>query len=311
MLELIDFAELKAAGLLPSPTPAAQSLMLLCERPDSPSGAVAERVAADPVLLLALRRLAGAAAEDGAASVVAAAGPLVVRQMALGLDLYAGHQRGACAGFDYGRHWSHSFAMACAAQVLAAELPVASASEIFSLALLADVGRLALATARPRSYARLLRDCGERPASQLLRAESVHYGYSHLNMGAALARGWQLGRDYSEAVQCQEAPHMAVERRVRQMARILQTASCVADLFLAGQEQRAAALRALAEMGSRLPLDMRTLLDLVDEANMNWRQWCEALELDTSAAPPTAAADAADAAPAREPQAARESMARA
>lgn len=306
MIELIDFAELKAAGLLPIPTPAAQSLMLLCERPDSAPGAVAERVAADPALLQALRRVLGCGEDNGASDVTAMAGLRLVRQMALALDLYAGYRRGACIGFDYGRHWSHAFATACAAQALAAELPVAPAPEMFGLALLADVGSLALATARPRSYARLLRDCGARPADQLLRAESVHYGYSHLNMGAALARNWQLGRAYSEAVQCQEAPHMAGERRVRQMARILQTASRIADLFMAEPDERGAELRVLAEMGSRLPVDMRTLLDMVDEANMSWRQWCEALQLDEHAPLPPSSAGAP--APAMERQAAQGTM---
>jgi hypothetical protein len=42
-----------------------------------------------------------------------------------------------------------------------------------------------------------------------------------------------------------------------------------------------------------MQLDTRVLLDLVDEANANWRQWCNALELQEHLPPAMQAASVA------------------
>lgn len=280
MDELIDFAELKAAGLLPSPTREARELMQLCQSGAADSGPLLARIAGIPALDYALRTLSSRNGQDMTLpAAFEAVGPFATSQLALALDLLGQHRRGACADFNYQRHWSHAFAMACAAQALTAEMPVASVPELFCQGLLASVGRLGLATARPRSYARLLRECREAPASTLQRRESSLYGYSHLSMGSALLRNWRMGNEFADAVLCQEAPHMATDRDTRHLARLLQLASCMADLYLAQPGERKALVAAMASTSSRMQLDTRVLLDLVDEANANWRQWCNALEL--------------------------------
>ncbi|GAB2867478.1 hypothetical protein GCM10027277_40660 [Pseudoduganella ginsengisoli] len=277
MDDLIDFAELKAAGLVPTPTRETLELMQLSQCGDEDPAPLLARIAATPALDYALRMLSGPDAALPAA--LRHVGTFATSQLALALDLLQQHRRGPCADFNYLRHWSHSFAMACAAQALTSEMPVASGPELFCQGLLADIGSLGLACARPRSYARLLRESREAPASALLRRESALYGYSHLSMGAALLRSWRMGHTFSDAVLCQEAPHMAADRDTRHLARLLQLAACMADLYLAQPGERKALVAEMAATSSRLQLDTRVLLDIVDEANANWRQWCNAFEL--------------------------------
>ena len=158
-------------------------------------------------------------------------------------------------------------------------MPVATGAELFCQGLLAGIGKLGLANARPRSYSKLLRECREAPATTLLRRESMLYGYSHLSMGAALLRSWRMGHVFADAVLCQEAPHMATDRDTRHLARLLQLASCMANLYLAQPGERKALVAEMAATSNRLQLDTRVLLNIVDEANVNWRLWCSALDL--------------------------------
>jgi len=278
MNDLIDFAELKAAGLLPGPTRETLELMQLCQSGDDDPGPLLARIAATPMLDYGLRALAGGA-ETALPAALDQVGRFPASQLALALDLLGQYRRGACTDFNYQRYWSHAVAMACAAQALTSEMPVASSPELFCQGLLAGIGNLGLACARPRSYAKLLRECRDTPASTLLRRESLLYGYSHLSMGAALLRSWRQGHTYSDAVLCQEAPHMATDRHTRHLARLLQLASCMADLYLAQPGERKVLVAEMAATSSRLQLDTRVLLGIVDVANGNWRQWCNALEL--------------------------------
>lgn len=280
MNDLIDFAELKAAGLLPGPTRETLELMQLCQSGDDHTGSLLTRIAASPALDYALRTLAG---QHGADITLSAAlqqvGTFAASQLALALDLLSHYRRGACTDFNYQRHWSHAFAMACAAEALTSELPAASGPELFCQGLLAGIGNLGLACARPRSYARLLRECRDAPASTLLRRESTLYGYSHLSMGAALLRSWRLGHTYSDAVLHQEAPHLATDRETRHLAHLLQLASGMADKYLAQPGERQPLAAEMAASGNFLQLDTRVLHGIADVANGHWRQWCSALEL--------------------------------
>lgn len=278
MDDLIDFAELKAAGMLPTISVEAQELIHLCLSGDN-SPSLMACIEALPALEHAVLYLSGYRGRDALPDAVAAIGLTGVRQLALALDLCVSYRRGACADFDYQQHWSHAFATACAAQALAAEMPVASGLALFCQGLMSSVGRLGLATARPRSYARLLRACADGGADMLLRSEGQQYGYSHLAMGAALLRHWHMGREYSNAVLCQETPHMASDRETRHLARLLQLAACMANLYLAQPGERKFLVEEMANTSTRLQLDTRVLLDIVDEANDNWRQWCALMDL--------------------------------
>ena len=293
MDELIDFTELKAAGLLPAPATA--TLDLLTMDPDEGLDAQLAALASRPGLAKAVLHLTGMAGNDALPAALAVVGHGTLCQLAIALDLASQYRRGACPNFDFLRFWSRSFASACAAQALAAEMPVTPASTLFCHGLLADVGHMALATSRPRSYGRLLRENTGAGAGtgKLLRDESALYGYSHLSLGATLLRSWQLGHAYSDAVLYKEAPHMAQDRQTRHLARVLQLAGCMADLLLAPPEEHREIIERMASVSQRLQLDSAVLLEMVDGANSHWQQWCRGMDLPTRADPPIPAPAAA------------------
>ena len=73
-----------------------------------------------------------------------------VRNVALGLSLISSSNTGTCSAFDYDRYWTKSLARAVAAQHLSGMLGISVPAEMYILALLADIGSLALASVHPR-----------------------------------------------------------------------------------------------------------------------------------------------------------------
>lgn len=291
MHELIEFTELHDAGLLPEPPPAIAALLPRCLAGEDLPG-LARSLAGQPSLASALARLAG---RDGAvdATALAALGPQAVHQLTLALGLLSAYRRGPCSAFDYPRHWSHALATACAAQQLAATggPDGASATELFCAGLLAGCGRLALATGRPRSYARLLRafDPALRNSSLLLASERARYGYHHLRLGAAMLRRWHAGPLLAHAVRYLEEPERGQTRATRRMAWQLQLAARMALVCATPAELRADLLPELAATGALLELDIPALLTATEAAGLAWSRWCVTQDLPCSRLPRLAA----------------------
>jgi two-component system, cell cycle response regulator len=112
------------------------------------------------------------------------------RQIALGFSLVNDYRSGHCTAFDYSSYWSDSLLRGVSAQAVAARAGRFDPQEAFVCGLLADVGRLALATAQPVGYAELLMH-GVRGAD-LLRAERERFGIDHIELSVALLENWCL-----------------------------------------------------------------------------------------------------------------------
>ncbi|WP_228895091.1 HDOD domain-containing protein [Pseudoduganella aquatica] len=287
MKELIDFTELEAAGLLPEPPAAVQALLPLC-RDGADLAALAAAIARQPRLSAGLARLAG---HDGAASAaaLAALGPAVVQQMTLALGMLGAHRRGPCSAFAYPQYWSRALALACAAQQLGGATARAA---LFSAGLLAGCGQLGLASSRPRSYAKLLREAeaARWQPDVLLAMEEARYCYNHLKLGAAMLRHWNVAPSLAEAVQHLDAPEQCATAPARALARQLHLAQQVAQVCAADPEQRAELLPELAATGALLELNVPALLALTERAGLAWRRWCVALDLPCVQRPRPAAA---------------------
>lgn len=287
MNSLIDFIELEAAGLLPEPSPAVQALLALCRQDASPA-ALAAAIAQQPRLSAGLARLAG---HDGAAGPLhlASLGQPVVQQMVLGLGLLGASRRGPCSAFGYPQYWSQALALACAAQQLGG---AGDGASLFSAGLLAGCGQLGLASSRPRSYARLLRqaDAARWRPDALLAAEQTHYGFHHLTLGAAMLRHWEVAQPLAEAVLHLDAPERCATAPARRLAWRLHLARQVAQVCAAAPDQRAELLPELAATGALLELNVPALLAVSERAGLAWRRWCVALDLPCPQQPRPAAA---------------------
>lgn len=112
---------------------------------------------------------------------------------------------GRSADFDHDSFWRHSLASALAAQALASELGRDDADLAFTVGLLHDIGRLALASAFAPAHAeveRLRRD-EDRLACE---AERAVLGIDHAEVGGLIARHWNFSPAIVDAIREHHAP---------------------------------------------------------------------------------------------------------
>lgn len=96
-------------------------------------------------------------------------------------------------GLDLGQFGVHCLAVAWLTRRIAEtlSLPV-NLQQAWTCGLLHDLGKLALASAMPRSYARVLETCVGQQAS-LCQVEREILGVDHVTFGRRLAQAWNLG----------------------------------------------------------------------------------------------------------------------
>lgn len=96
--------------------------------------------------------------------------------------------------------WKHSLAVGCAAEMIAERTGGAAArGEAFVCGLLHDIGKIALDTCLPKSYARVLERSEHQPGC-VCDMEREILGLDHTSAGKRLVTRWRLGRAIVEAV---------------------------------------------------------------------------------------------------------------
>ncbi|MCX7896352.1 MAG: HDOD domain-containing protein, partial [Rhodocyclaceae bacterium] len=284
MLDALKFAELKASGALPMPSGTARALIETLRRENVTLPEVCRLIQADPALTGRLLKLANSAAyarpRPAAAvtpEVLMMLGLPAVRSLVLAFSLIDAFRAGQSERFDYGAFWSRALAEACAAQALGARLRVAPAAELFTLGLIADIGRLALAAWAPQRYDELLaQQASAWPEADSLReAEQRAFGFDHAELAGALAREWGLPPLFQEAIRWHALPETTwpekANERTRQLIATQSLAHRLADTFTLDDEARASAALALKERA--LHLGIYDWLQAADAALSTWREW--------------------------------------
>ncbi len=280
-------------SLCPLPSPRGVALELLrLSRDDKASVADVAYVAqADPALAARLIRAANGAAHGSVATgslkaAVLRLGFAATRQIALAFCLLNDHRRGGCASFDYQAFWSESLLRALAARAVAARLGTADPQDALVAALLAEIGRLALASARPAAYGELLAQHGQSGAA-LRAAEQEHFGLDHGALGVALLERWTLPSCTVAAVESYFAPPLHADgpdRAVRRMGWTLLLAQAIAQAG-APSAKRAAWTHMALLLAARLDAsaDAAMLDEIADDVAREAVAWAPLLELPASA----------------------------
>jgi putative nucleotidyltransferase with HDIG domain len=115
----------------------------------------------------------------------------------------------AIPGYDLspGELWRHSVAVSVAAEGLVRELGLAASEEVFTAALLHDVGKLVLGQFVEEDYARL-----ERALEQGIpfeAAERIVFDTDHAEIGAAVLAKWSFPEGIVSAVRFHHEPEKA------------------------------------------------------------------------------------------------------
>ena len=277
--------ELRLSGQLPSPKGVALAVMDICRRDDATLDAVAKIVQSDPALSSRLLRLANAAAAGGrpVASIreaVLQLGMSTVRQLAMGFSLVDQYLRGSCPAFDYPGFWSHSLFMAVASQELGRLVRTAPLEELFACGLMAQIGRLALATAYPGDYGAVLAEPSEGLA--LLEREREHLGVDHTEFTAGIMADCGIPKALAEPVRYHEIPQssgFAEGSRPYQLVHLLFHARRMADLGSSPVAERQRSISELMLLGGKIGLDATALGDVFDRVVTQWHAWAELLKV--------------------------------
>ncbi len=280
-----SYEELKAAERLPSPAGVALSILQLVEKEEASIDELATLVQADPALSARLLRFANSpmvaprrpivAIQDA----VALIGMNGVRSLVLCLSLVGRYKTGQCDHFDYARYWSGSLALAQAMSSLCALSRLAAAEEAFTIGLLADIGRLALATAWPEEYSRCL--MALQNANDLRALEQRCFSIDNVALTRLLLADWRLPEIFIEALCLSHEEKEPGEDRCGRLARLFVFSRSVREYCLAAEEERSSLEDSLAGQLKSLPLQLELdewLPAVLDE----WRAWGKMIEVPTA-----------------------------
>jgi len=283
------FTQLRDSEVLPAPSGVRLRIMQMCQQEDLALPDLVAQVQGDPVLAGRLIQIAnipnvnkGRMIASVSVDLLLMVGLHAVRQMALAISLTESARRGDCKEFDYDTFWARATAMACAGQALGDLLQVAPPAEMFTIGLLAGIGQLALASARPRRYGELL--LGGARGRALRDEEREVFGFDHLSLAAAMMQDWHFPRLFCEAVLHHgdpEASGLDEDDRQQRLSRLLEMAGCIADVCIADDARRAALLPGLLALGERFELPLSSLEYVCGRVSWDWSEWGGLLRIPT------------------------------
>lgn len=286
MSDELLFAELKAAEHLPSPAGIAFKILELTAQQDAALEDLVRLIQADPALSARLIKFANSpliaprrpivAVQDAAARI----GMNGVRNLVLGVSLVGKYRTGPCLGFDYERYWAKSLGVAVALAQLATYKRILAPEEAFTLGLLADIGRLALATAWPEEYARCLT---EAEGEDLIAMERKLFALDHVKLTQLLLSDWGLPEIFRDALAHLHDPASATDARTQELAHQIAFAQDCASWCLA--KERKSWLAALErQAGEHGILDH--LPEFLEKLETAWHSWGHLIDIRTDLPPP-------------------------
>jgi HD-like signal output (HDOD) protein/CheY-like chemotaxis protein len=270
--------------------------MQLCQKENVPLSELAHTIQADPVLAGRIVKIANVANPNKSRPIASVTidtliliGIHAVRQVVLGFSLVSAYRDGECEGFDYSRYWSRSVAMASAAQAIGAILRIAPPAELFTCGLLADIGKLGIAAARPVAYSELISQLEQNSPRNLKAAETSRFGMSHSELTAEMMHDWGFPKLFIDAVFHHENPEASgfIEgSRQRKLTYILQLAAWLAEAYLATAEVRVAMMPRIFQLGSTLNLNAEQIVDIANQTVTEWHDWGRLLNIKIDDIPP-------------------------
>ncbi|MHB1091481.1 diguanylate cyclase [Thiobacillus sp.] len=288
--------QLKLSGQLPSPRGVALAILELSRRENATLGEIAHVVQTDPALSGRLIKLANTASNIARPVVsvqeaVVRQGMATVRHLALGFSLVDQYRDGACEAFDYKGYWSHSLLMALCMQALGARVHIAAADELFVCGLLAQVGKLALATAYPDEYNAVLLARQADPTQPLITLERSRLETDHVEMGIALMADWGVPSTFTHPLTHYEEPDYSGfphDSRANSLVLMLRLSHRLADLGQIDADARADLLEDWMAQAIALDISPETAGSFIDDVIHHWREWSTQLKIPAVALPPFA-----------------------
>lgn len=283
-----NFEALKAGGLLPSPQGVAVAIARMALRDDVGTPELTRLIKTDPAMAGRLLRYANSAGAGGRRHIVSLhqavtfLGLYRIRQLALAFSLVDMYRGGRCPGFDYSGYWSESLATGVGAQALCAYARIPP-EDSFTCGLLANIGRLGLASAFPAEYGAILarRADGLIVASQLRAAEQRAFSIDHAVLSREMLLDWGLPSIFAEAVCFHEAPEeapFAPGSRAEEVTWMLHLAALIAAR-LARKNHGNDDSQSLFHVAGRVGLEAGEVQATIERIQSTWLDWGRELGL--------------------------------
>jgi diguanylate cyclase (GGDEF)-like protein len=290
---MTQLEQLKLSGQLPTPRGVALAILELTQRENATLSEIARVVQTDPALSGRLIKLANTASHItrpvvSVQEAVVRQGMATVRHLALGFSLVDQFRDGTCQAFDYQDYWSHSLLMALSMQALGMRVHVASADELFVCGLLAQVGKLALATVYPDEYSKVLTTLHADPAQPVLEHERKYLEIDHVELGIVMMTDWGMPRVFTGPLAFYEdAAHPCYphDSRSNSLMLMLRLSHRLADLGLANADVRPKLLKEWMTLAVELDIPAEAAGAFIDEVVNNWREWAELLRIPATVLP--------------------------
>lgn len=282
------FLELKATGDLPSPTGVALNVLEQLQNKAVSCSTITNTIQADPALAGRLLKLAndfdqkqhGARPTVSLAETIARVGPGVTRHITLGLSVLSASREGQCDAFDYDNFWSYSLAMGIATELLSEREKRFPKDEAFTVGLLSNVGRMALANVYPDQYTNIL-NCNDANQIQVLLAEERHeLNTDHLEMAHALLKDWGLPSVHYDAIPGMYQPNLVSHRneRTQALARYLQLSTQIAALFIADAEHSDRS-HSVFDLAADMGMSAAETQQLLKKTRELWHDWADLFQV--------------------------------
>ena len=250
---------------LPSPPSVAMQIIALAQDPNATLGAAAQIISVDPALSARLLRVANSPLYatrrriDTLTQAMAMLGLNATLSLALGFSLIHGLRGHNGTAELQERIWRRSVLAAMASRLLGQQANLKRAESLMLAGLLQDIGRLALLQAMPEEYSALCAGAGDNAA--LLAQERERFDADHTDVGAWLARRWNLPDYLVEAIAASE-----LEDAEDPFLRCIQASGAIADLWLApaGENDAGRGEEALAEVLSLLAVSLPEISTLFE-----------------------------------------------
>ncbi|MFF7705786.1 HDOD domain-containing protein [Pseudomonas sp. NPDC007930] len=198
---------------LPSIPKVAQDLILQFDNPNSSLDAVAANIEKDPVISAKILRLANSARFRGAresTSIQDAASRLgfnTLRTLVLASAVTGAFKAGP--SFDLKAFWMKSFEVAGISRVIAKQTG-ADAETAFTSGMMHNIGELLIQTGAPDVAERFNSSAKGNTAGHVA-SENLRLGFGYPEVGAELARRWNLPKVIQEAIAYQARPLQSPE----------------------------------------------------------------------------------------------------
>lgn len=211
---------LKRIRDIPSLPDVVSKILAVISKPTTPASEIARLISYDPGLTSKVLRMVNSAAYGFQRQISSIQHGIMilgfnnVRGLVLSASifkLFEGHTHPG--GLNHKDFWEHSMRTAVAARVLAKELRVPDADDIFSAAMLHDIGKVVLDIYFQQDYQRVLAEARrlDMPihGRKFYMLEHQLLGITHTGIGSFLATKWKLPMTITEVIQFHHEPDKA------------------------------------------------------------------------------------------------------